>query len=89
MFVGSEGHMFADYSRYKLFPSDKFAAYKPPEPTIPRSIGHHKEWIQACKEGTPTTCNFDYAGALTETVLLGNIAYRTGSAWSGTPRTCK
>ena len=80
MFVGTEGHMFADYSRYRLFPSDKFSSYKPPEHTIPESIGHHKEWIQACKEGTPTTCNFDYSGALTETVLLGNIAYRTGVA---------
>ena len=78
MFVGTEGHMFADYSRYRLFPSDKFSSYKPPEHTIPESIGHHAEWIKACKEGTPTTCNFDYSGALTETVLLGNIAYRTG-----------
>ena len=49
-----------------------------PEPTIPRSIGHHAEWIKACKEGTPTTCNFDYSGALTEAVLLGNVAYRVG-----------
>jgi predicted dehydrogenase len=80
MFVGSEGHMFADYSRYRLFPTDKFAGYKPPEPTIPRSIGHHNEWIKACKEGSPTTCNFDYSGALTESVLLGNVAYRTGTA---------
>ena len=78
MFVGTEGHMFADYSRYRLFPSDKFSSYKPPEHTISESIGHHAEWIKACKEGTPTTCNFDYSGALTETVLLGNIAYRTG-----------
>ena len=32
----------------------------------------------ACKSNGLTTCNFDYAGALTETVLLGNVAYRTG-----------
>lgn len=78
MFIGSEGKMFADYGSYRLFPQDKFAGYKPPEQTIPRSIGHHAEWIKACKEGTPTTCNFDYSGALTEAVLLGNVAYRTG-----------
>jgi predicted dehydrogenase len=83
MFVGTEGMMFASYSNYRLFPQQKFAGFQPPEPTIPDSIGHHKEWIQACKEGTPTTCNFDYSGALTETVLLGNVAYRsgTGFAW--------
>ena len=44
------------------------------------SIGHHAEWIKACKEGTPTTCNFDYSGALSEAVLLGNVAFRTGEA---------
>ena len=70
--------MFANYSAKKLFPVDKFAGYQPPAPTIPRSIGHHAEWIKACKDGSPTTCNFDYSGALTEAVLLGNVAYRTG-----------
>lgn len=78
MFVGTEGEMYADYGNYRLFPADKFAGYKPPKPTIPRSIGHHAEWIKACKEGTETTCNFDYSGALTESVLLGNVAYRVG-----------
>ena len=78
MFVGSKGTMFANYSSYRLFPSDQYADYQPPEPTIPRSIGHHAEWIKACKDGSPTTCNFDYSGALTEAVLLGNVAYRVG-----------
>lgn len=78
MFVGSEGNMFANYSSYKLFPKDKFKDFEPPTETIPNSIGHHKEWIKACKDGSPTTCNFDYSGALTETVLLGNVAYRIG-----------
>ncbi|MCH5374067.1 MAG: Gfo/Idh/MocA family oxidoreductase [Planctomycetes bacterium] len=35
MFVGSEGMMFADYSRYKLYPSDKFSNFEPPAKTIP------------------------------------------------------
>lgn len=78
MFIGTEGQMFANYTSYKLFPQEKFADFAPPEPWIPDSIGHHAEWIKACKEGSPTTCNFDYSGALTETVLLGNVAYRTG-----------
>ena len=76
--MGSEGHMFANYKSYKLYPKDKFSEYKPPAETIPNSIGHHNEWIKACKDGSATTCNFDYSGALTETVLLGNVAYRTG-----------
>ena len=80
MFVGEEGMMFANYSSYRLFPTDKFESWTPPKQTILPSIGHHAEWIKACKEGTPTLCNFDYSGALTETVLLGNVSYRTGKA---------
>jgi predicted dehydrogenase len=78
MFVGAKGEMFADYGGYQLYPKAKFANFEPPPQSIPNSIGHHAEWIKACKEGTPTTCNFDYSGALTEAVLLGNVAYRTG-----------
>jgi len=78
MFVGSEGHMFANYGSYKLYPKEKFDSFTPPAESIPNSIGHHAEWIKACKDGSPTTCNFDYSGALTETVLLGTVAYRTG-----------
>jgi predicted dehydrogenase len=78
MFLGTEGMLFADYSSYRLSPHEKFKGFAPPAPSIPRSIGHHAEWIKACKDGSPTTCNFDYSGALTEAVLLGNVAYRVG-----------
>ncbi len=80
MFIGSEGQMFANYGSYRLFPAEKYAKYEPPKPTIPRSIGHHREWIKACKEGSSTTCTFEYSGPLTEAVLLGNVSYRTGKA---------
>lgn len=80
MFVGSEGMMFADYGRYKLFPQEKFKGFEAPKQSIPKSIGHHAEWIKACKDGSPTTCNFDYSGALSEAVLLGNVSYRVGEA---------
>jgi predicted dehydrogenase len=78
LFVGEKGMLLADYSRYVLLPEKDFAGFQPPPKTIPDSIGHHAEWIEACKTGGPTTCNFDYAGALTEAVLLGNVAYRVG-----------
>jgi len=77
-FVGADGILQADYGKWKLFPADKFADFQPPEPTIPASIGHHKEWIVACKTGGTTTCHFGYSGPLTEAVLLGNVAYRVG-----------
>jgi predicted dehydrogenase len=85
MFVGSEGKMFANYGSYRLYPEDTFNSFKPPAPTIENSIGHHLEWIQACKTGGETTCNFDYSGALSEAVLLGNVAFRAGKPleWDG------
>ncbi len=78
MFVGERGNLLADYTRRQLLPEKDFADFKPPAPSIPDSIGHHKEWIEAIRSGGPTTCNFDYSGALTETALLGNVAYRLG-----------
>lgn len=78
LFIGDNGMLLADYEKHKLLPEEKFADFKAPEPFIPNSIGHWKEWIDACKTGKPTTCNFDYSGALTEANHLGNVAYRTG-----------
>jgi hypothetical protein len=65
-------------------------AYKLPPKTIPRSIGHHQEWLAACKGGKPAQANFEFAGPLTEAVLLGNIAIRTGEklSWDGPNMTC-
>ncbi|MCF7974266.1 MAG: Gfo/Idh/MocA family oxidoreductase [Phycisphaerae bacterium] len=78
LFVGSKGMLISDYGQHKLLPEDSFVGFQRPEPFIPNSIGHHKEWIEACKTGGPTTCNFDYSGALTEAALLCNVALRTG-----------
>ncbi|MFZ1934315.1 MAG: Gfo/Idh/MocA family oxidoreductase [Thermoguttaceae bacterium] len=78
LFIGKEGMLRADYGSRTLYPQEKFKGFKPPAPTIPASIGHHKEFFEACKTGGPTTCNFDYSGALTEAVLLGTVAYRVG-----------
>ncbi|AMV38555.1 Gfo/Idh/MocA family protein [Planctomyces sp. SH-PL62] len=78
LFVGEKGMLLSDYGRHLLLPEDEFRDYKRPEPTIPASLGHHAEWIHACKTGAPTTCNFEYAGWLTEANHLGNVAYRVG-----------
>ena len=76
LFVGDKGMMLAGYGSYRLLPEADFEGFEPPPRTIPDSIGHYNEWIQASKTGGPTTCNFDYSGALSESVLLGNVAFR-------------
>lgn len=85
LFVGEKGMLLCDYGRHVLLPQDQWTDFKAPPQTIPNSVGHYKEWLDAIRNGTPTTCNFDYSGALTETVLLGNVAYRSGTsfAWDG------
>ncbi len=77
LFVGDGGMLLADYGRNVLLPADKFMDFRAPEPTIPDSVGHWNEWTHACKTGDPTTCSFDYASRLTETVLLGIVAFRS------------
>jgi predicted dehydrogenase len=85
MFLGEKGQLYADYGSHKLYPEEQFKGFTPPSPSIPNSVGHWKEWTEACKSGSPTTCNFDYSAALSETVLLGNVAYRAGKKieWDG------
>jgi hypothetical protein len=78
LFVGKKGMLLSDYDRHVLLPEKDFAGFTPPAPTIAASIGHHKEWTEACKgNGTPL-CRFDYSGPLTEAVLLGCVAFRAG-----------
>jgi len=80
LFVGDEGKLkCSEYGGSpRLIPEAKMQAYKRPPKTLPRSIGHHKEWIQACKRGGPTRSKFDFAGPLTEAVLLGTVSVRMG-----------
>ncbi len=43
-----------------------------------RSPGHYQAWVNACKGGGAAGSNFDISGPQAETILLGNIALRTG-----------
>ena len=79
LFVGDKGMLISDYSKYMLLvPGDKFSEMARPRVSIPKSVGHHQEWVDACKTGSPTTCPFSYSGWLTEANHLGNVAYRVG-----------
>lgn len=78
LFVGDRGMLLADYRRHVLLFDEKTKEFTRPPESIPKSVGHHQEWIDACKTGSSTTCNFTYAGWLTEANHLGNVAYRVG-----------
>lgn len=81
LLVGSKGKLYSpnDYgAEFFLLPEEKFADYKRPEPSLPRSPGHFDEFVIACTGGEAAMSNFDYAGRLTETILLGNLALHAG-----------
>jgi predicted dehydrogenase len=85
LLVGEKGSFYSvnDYgAEHTLLPKDKFKEVAKPKESLPRSPGHFKEWAEAIKAGDPTKAmsNFDYAARLTETVLLGVVALKAGTA---------
>ena len=80
IFVGEKGKIISDeYSGApRIIPESKMKAYKVPPKTLPRSPGHHKEWVEACRGGKPAGSNFEFASLMTEVVLLGNVALKAG-----------
>ncbi|HNR99581.1 MAG TPA: Gfo/Idh/MocA family oxidoreductase [Planctomycetota bacterium] len=82
LIVGDKGMLYStdDYGNdWRLLPEEAFKDLKKPEPTLPRSPGHAAEWIHAIRGGPKAMSNFDYAGRLTEFILLGNVAMRMQS----------
>ncbi len=81
LYVGDEGKMLGP----TILPAARAKQFEGVPKTLPRRAGTWGEWFDACRGGEPAGCNFDWAGPLTEFVLLGNIAIRTGKflAWNG------
>ncbi len=78
VFVGDRGFM-ATVQRGEgvwLLPAARWADYRLPAPVLPRSPGHYRDWIRACKGGVPSCSDFSIAGPYAEWVTLGAIAYR-------------
>ena len=82
--IGSNGHILmgergvisTNWRTWRLHPDKLAKEYGEPPKRLPRSPGHHREFINACKGGPAPGSNFDWAGPLTEAVLLGNVALR-------------
>jgi len=93
IFKGDKGSIVADYSYRIMMMTGDMTHYKSPtaKDLIPSSIGHHKEWIRACKTGKPTTCDFDYAGKFIENNMLALVAYRVGKkiSWDAAGKSLK
>ncbi len=80
LFIGERGKMLCDGAggMPRLLPLERTSQYTKPAESIPRSKGHHRDWLDACKGGPKASSNFQYGAKLTEIVLLGILSLRTG-----------
>jgi predicted dehydrogenase len=80
LFVGDKGALMTGGAggSPQLLPESRYKGYTKPKPTIARSKGHHRDWLDACKGGPPASSNFEYGARLTELALLGVVALRLG-----------
>jgi len=88
LLIGDKGKIMCGcYGRNpRLIPETAMQEYQQPEPTIPRvPEGIIPEWIKCCKTGKQPCSNFEVSGTLTEIVLMGNLAIRSGKRieWDG------
>ena len=80
LFEGTEASLVTNYERHEVrVKGQKVEDFPRPDPTIPDSPGHLREFLDAIKtRNVETTCNVRYGHRLTKLGLLTNIAYRTG-----------
>ncbi len=81
MFVGEKGVIIQNggmWSEPLVFPESLGKSFTPPKKTIPRSPGHHREWVDAMKGGPAAMSNFEYGSRLTEITMLGVLSLRLG-----------
>jgi len=60
----------------RLIPHAKMDAFQKPTRTLPRGLEHHRDWINAIRQGKSAGSDFSYGGPLTELAMLGVIAIK-------------
>lgn len=79
VFHGTNGTLAANYSTFKLFPEgDRLDPNKLPEPSIPPSPGHTREWLDGIKTHQQPLCHFGYHYWIQLAISLGDIAFQVG-----------
>ena len=76
LFMGEKGMITTGTygENTRLLPVEKMRDYEFPPEFLPRSPGHYRDWIRACKGGVPACSNFSVSAPFTEWIALGAIA---------------
>lgn len=77
MFQGTKGTLVATYRNYRIF-AEKGQTIAEPPVSLPRSVGHHREWLNAIRTREQCSCHFEYGHRLSSIGSLGNISLLTG-----------
>jgi hypothetical protein len=79
MFHGTNGTLMADYGQHKLVSEgNRLKEVKLPEPSLPRSPGHEREFLDSVKSRKPPSCNFEAHLPLHTALNLGHVALKAG-----------
>jgi hypothetical protein len=81
LLIGERGKLLCGFEgqHARLLPESRMKNFTPPPKTLPRSIGHYREWIEAAKGGKEQPeANFEFEAGIVEALLLGNVALRMG-----------
>jgi predicted dehydrogenase len=60
----------------RIIPETKMKEYKLPEKKLARTKGHHRDFLEAIRNGTKAGSDFSYGGPLTEIAMLGVIGIK-------------
>jgi predicted dehydrogenase len=92
LFIGEKGIILCGgwSGNPRLIPETAMRAYKRPAKTLPRSQGHHRDWLNACKGTGQTSASFEAVGPMIEAIFMGQLAIRTGEKlhWNGPEMRC-
>ncbi len=84
MFQGTDATLVANYDTHRIVPEKGRTIAEPPR-SLPRSVGHHREWLDAQKTRSQCSCHFEYGHRLTTVGNLGNISLWTGEKLTWDP----
>jgi predicted dehydrogenase len=75
LFIGEKGNLVLPHvGGPRLYPVENFTGFVYPKDI--KGLNHHHAWVDAILTGGRTSAGFHYAGPLSETVQLGNVATR-------------